>query len=1077
MSKFLPLILIIYCLFGPINAQNPTLKNRKHIKSQIQHTPTFSSQKIHGQSHLKSGVISNTLYKNMSNYSFNKPNLNKDSLKSIRITMPTGTLKSGSSLSVREQGYVFLEKVKTELNIDSPKEAFEIRSVNEDELGHRHIRYSQKYKGIKVYNSDVFVHLSDKQEMVQGKFADIRNNINITPAIGPEKVIQTVTEDLAKKTKMIELTPDQQKFLEYFGPIIDTVIFRAPQSFGKFVLAYHITIRPNYLEEWSYFVDAANGSILKKLNNTNYDGPFTANALDLNGVQQAINTYLEGGKYYLMDISQTMFSAAKNDGYILTLDAQNSNTSEFKYVQITSTNNTWSDKTAVSAHYNAIQAYKYFKNTFTRNSINGAGGSIISFINVAEEDGSSMENAFWNGKMAFYGNGGTAFKPLAGALDVAAHELGHGVIGNTANLEYEGQSGAINEAFADIFGAMAERKNWYIGEDVTKTTYIPTGKLRDMSNPHNGGSSLSSPGWQPMHVSEMYTGTGDNGGVHVNSGIINYAYYIYATAITKEKAERIFYRALTTYLGRFSQFLDLRIAIIQSAKDLYGETSSEVTKAKEAFDAVGIYEEEPVQPSQAYPENPGQEYLLVYDTDPNDANSLYRSTTNASTLLPLTTVAMKSRVSVTDDGSFAYFVTTDDKIKAINLKSNAHEISDISPEVIWDNVAISRDGNRLAAITTDIDTSIYVYDFTLKKWARFYLYNPTTQENLKVGGVLFADAIEFDHTGEYLIFDAFNSLVSTTGDSINYWNIGLMHVWDKQTSKFADGEIVELYGSLPENVSIGNPVFSKNSPYIIAFDYWDAGTDEYAILGLNIENMKLNTIFENTTFGYPSFSKQDNKIAFNAYNTSDEEVIATIGLGADKISPSGTATVLINYAQWPVYYATGTRVLGFAPKANFTATYKSGRAPLTIVFNDLSENTPTAWQWTFQSGTPATSTLQNPSVTYSTPGTYAVTLSVTNAYGNNSVTKSGYITVSSATGVNDIESKVLIYPNPVNDVLNIETGTSTGNFSVSIWSLEGKLLKREYATNRINMAELKSGFYLVKVEGENLNYQLKVVKE
>jgi Zn-dependent metalloprotease/PKD repeat protein len=1073
MNKFSPLFFLFVCLFGILEAQKPDLKNRKQIKSQVQHTPSFAHQKINGQSKLKSG----TPYTKGNNIAFTRPETNPDTLKIVRIIRQTGTLKSASALSTREQGYVFLEKVKSELNITSPKEAFEIKSVNEDELGHRHIRYSQKYKGIKVYNSDIFVHLSNKHEMVQGKFADIRNTINTAPVVNPEQVIETVKKDLETETKIVELTADQKRLLEYYDPKIDTVIFRTLQSFGKFVLAYHVIIRPNYLEEWSYFVDAVNGSILKKLNNTNYDGPFTANAIDLNGIQQAINTYLESGKYYMMDISQTMFSAAKNDGYILTLDAQNSNTSEFKYVQITSANNTWSNKTAVSAHYNAIQAYKYFKNTFNRNSINGTGGSILSFINVAEEDGTSMENAFWNGKMAFYGNGGTAFKPLAGALDVAAHELGHGVIGNSANLEYEGQSGAINEAFADIFGAMAERKNWYIGEDVTKTTYIPTGKLRDMSNPHNGGTSLSSPGWQPMHVSEIYTGTGDNGGVHVNSGIINYAYYLYATAIRKEKAEKVFYRALTTYLGRFSQFLDLRIAIIQSAKDLYGESSNEVTKAKEAFDAVGIYEEEPVQPSQAYPENPGQDYLLVYDTDPLDNNSLYRSTVNASNLLPLTTIAMKGHVSVTDDGSFAYFVTLDDKIKAINLKSTAHEISDISPDAIWDNVAISRDGNRLAAITTDIDTSIYVYDFNLKKWARFYLYNPTTQENLKAGGVLFADAIEFDHTGEYLIFDSFNSYVSTTGDSINYWDIGLMHVWDKKNNKFADGEIVELYGSLPENVSIGNPVFSKNSPYIIAFDFWDAGTDEYAILGLNIETMKLNTIFENTTYGYPTFSKQDNKIAFNAYNTSNEEVIATIGLGANKISPSGTATVLINYAQWPVYYATGTRVLGFAPKANFTATYKSGRAPLTIVFNDLSENDPTSWQWNFPSGNPSTSTLQNPSVTYSSVGTYAVTLSVTNAYGNNAVTKSGYITVSSATGVDNIESKVLIYPNPVNDVLHVETGTTAETLTISIWSLEGKPLKREHATNRIDMTELKSGLYLVKVEGKNVNYQLKVVKE
>lgn len=1075
--KFITLTLSFVFLLGSMNAQNQPEKRKISDNPARKQQPSFTAQKINGQSRLKSAPAAASPFQGVNQAVFNIPKRNPDSLKSVHITKPATSLKSGKALSAKEQSYEFLENVSTELNISNPREAFSITSISEDELGHRHVRFNQRYKGIRVYNSDFYVHLSGKQEIIHGNYADIRSNINTTPLIKPETALETVMADLSAQTKLIALTPELQKFLEYQGPQIDTVIFQTPKSFTRFSLAYHITIRPNYLEEWSYFVDANTGKILKKINNTNYDGPFTANALDLNGVQQAINTYLESGKYYMMDVSQSMFSAAKNDGYILTLDAQNSNTSNFKYAQITSTNNTWNNKTAVSAHYNAIHAYKFFKNTFNRNSINGTGGSIISFINVAEEDGSSMENAFWNGKMAFYGNGGTAFKPLAGALDVAAHELGHGVIGNTANLEYEGQSGAINEAYADIFGAMAERKNWYIGEDITKTTYIPTGRLRDMSNPHNGGTSLSSPGWQPMHVSEMYTGTGDNGGVHINSGICNYAYYLFATAVTREKAEKVFYRALTNYLSRFSQFIDLRIAVVQSAKDLYGDNSVEVNKAKEAFEAVGIYEEEPVQASQSYPENPGQEYLLVYDTDPNDNNSLYRSSANGTSLLPLTTISMKRRVSVTDNGNFAYFVTEDDKIKAINLLTTAHEISDISPDAIWENVAISRDGKRLAAITTDIDTSIYVYDFTIKKWARFYLYKPTSQENIKAGGVLFADAIEFDHTGEYLIFDAFNSYVSVTGDSINYWDIGLLNVWDNKSGNFADGEIMELYGSLPENVSIGNPVFSKNSPYVIAFDFWDAGTDEYAILGLNIETMTLNTIFENITFGFPSFSKQDNKIAFNAYNTSDEEVIAVINLGADKISPSGDATVLINYAQWPVFYATGTRVLGFAPKANFTTTYKSGNAPLSVVFTDLSENNPQSWQWTFPSGNPSSSTLQNPTVTYSAPGIYSVTLKVTNTYGDNTLTKTGYIHVSGATGIPEINEQFAIFPNPVHNILNVEIGPSSENTSITIWSLEGKLLKKVNNAVAIDVSDLRSGLYLVKIETPNGNHQVKIVKE
>ena len=101
----------------------------------------------------------------------------------------------------------------------------------------------------------------------------------------------------------------------------------------------------------------------------------------------------------------------------------------------------WSNKTAVSAHYNSSVAYEYYRTTHNRNSINGTGGNVVSIINVNNKNGTKMDNAYWNGEMMFYGNGNSAFLPLAGSLDVAGHEMTHGVVQNTANLEYQGQSG------------------------------------------------------------------------------------------------------------------------------------------------------------------------------------------------------------------------------------------------------------------------------------------------------------------------------------------------------------------------------------------------------------------------------------------------------------------------------------------------------------------------------------------------------------------------------------------------------------------------------------------------------------
>src|SRR5215203_7409311 len=98
-----------------------------------------------------------------------------------------------------------------------------------------------------------------------------------------------------------------------------------------------------------------------------------------------------------------------------------------------------------------------------------------------------MDNAFWNGSAMFYGNGNSSFRQLERGLDVAGHEMSHGVIQNTANLEYIGQSGALNESYADVFGAMIDRNDWQIGEDVVLPAVFPSGALRDLSNPNNGG--------------------------------------------------------------------------------------------------------------------------------------------------------------------------------------------------------------------------------------------------------------------------------------------------------------------------------------------------------------------------------------------------------------------------------------------------------------------------------------------------------------------------------------------------------------------------------------------------------------
>ncbi|MCD8539852.1 MAG: M4 family metallopeptidase [Leadbetterella sp.] len=400
---------------------------------------------------------------------------------------------------------------------------------------------------------------------------------------------QSVVQKNGLMEKLLSMDPDKGELFIY------------PGKNGS-RLVYHLTLRPNLLERWVYFVDAHSGEVIEKYNHTcTLDGVVQATSRDLNNIQQAFNAYQIGSQYVLIDTKKKMFRAGDSElpnspvGAILTIDAKNArvDNEDMDLYHVVATNPGQWNATAVSAHVNASRSYDYYEQKFQRLSLNGNGGNIISVINITDEDGKGFDNAFWNGVFMGYGNGGQAFKPLAGSLDVAGHEMTHGVIENTAKLEYRNQPGALNESFADIFGAMIDRDNWTLGEDVVNRSVFPSGALRSLQNPNQGGKN--DPGYQPMNMSQYEvlkdTPEQDNGGVHINSGIPNHAFYLFATAanMNKEKAENVYYHALTRYLGRTSRFLDLRLAVIQSAKDLYGE-GAETQAARSAFDRVGIVE-------------------------------------------------------------------------------------------------------------------------------------------------------------------------------------------------------------------------------------------------------------------------------------------------------------------------------------------------------------------------------------------------------------------------------------------------------------------------------------------------------
>ncbi len=831
-----------------------------------------------------------------------------------------------------------------------------------DALQQTHLRVQQTLAGIPIKGQDMILHFSNNHLMSMNGFA-------WTGSV-PEKLSEARSKEqalAATKTYLISKKVHFQPYSALLGlhlPDDDASLIWFPKD-GKLILAYKIDIHPNTLDHWIVYLDAAQLNVLEgytetcsiapmdlykhSLNNTknlqesNYagksvmmpvlDGATVITDQDLLGQNRTVNGYQVGSNIFMIDASRTsMFQPAQsvmpNDpvGVIWTVDAQNSSPqqSNFGVVQVSNTTNNWKNL-EVSAHYNAGQAFEYYKTTFNRNSISGSGGNIISIINVTDENDNNMDNAFWNGAAMFYGNGDVAFSALAKGLDVGGHEMSHGVIGSTANLEYLSQSGALNESYADVFGSMIDRDDWKMGEDVVKLNFFPSGALRDLSDPHNGGSGPNDHGWQPAHMNE-YQNLGqdqDNGGVHINSGIPNKAFFLFATAIGKNKAEQVYYKALTDYLVKSSQFIDMRLAVEKAATDLFGAGSAEVAAGHTAFDQVGIGAGQGDDHQDDIDINGGTDFILA--TDQGETDLYFIPPTNPSQFVKMNVHAPISRPSFTDDGTACVYVDNENNmiILAFNwsagLSFNSFFVEN-NPQGIWRNVVVSKDGSKIAFTTSNLTNEINVYDYDSDNSNTFTLYNPTTAGGINAGGVLYSDAMEWDYSGEFIMYDALNQIESSFGDGIEYWDISFIKVWDQASTQFADGVVGKLYSALPEKVSIGNPSFSKNSPFIITFDfvedYFDnSGTPQtdYWVVAANIESGIANNIFHNNTIGFPSYSRLDDKILFTN-DDSGNPILATINVQpGDKTLPVvNSEELLISGAQKGVWFVAGNR--------DFTAT-------------------------------------------------------------------------------------------------------------------------------------------------------------
>ena len=867
---------------------------------------------------------------------FDIPSIMEDrfSVKSWNNGRPVfveGTLSSVENYNgVKEQGESYLDKLAPLLSIEDASTELIFENFFSDDLGMDHLRYHQYYKGVKVLGGELLLHATDGVINLANGFTYATCELdNINPTLSIDAV-----KDLVESTTPSKVLTENQKKFAGDRWQIELVIYHAQRTSTEVTLAYQVVYRPNLIDRLIYIVDAHSGVFISehngicKFHNHSHEhgkdcktshhksnllvGAETANATDLLNVNRTINTYEQSGSFYMIDASRSMYQASSDifsaNGIIVTLDALNTSpeNNNFDYTEVASSNNNWNDRTSVSAHYNAGKAFEYFQNTHSRNSIDGNGGNIFSLIHVADANGSGMDNAFWNGQAMWYGDGNQAFQPLARGLDVAGHEISHGVVQSTANLTYQGESGALNESFADVFGAMIDRDDWQMGEDVVNSQFFPSGALRDLEDPHNGASNGDyQGGFQPKHVNEKYTGSEDNGGVHINSGIPNHAFYLFATAVGKDKAEKVWYRALTTYLTASSQFIDLRLTTIKAAEDLYGNT--EVNALRTAMDNVGILDGAGGSYQNDVNLNEGEDFLVM--TNINNEN-VYIANLTSSEVVQISDKDPISKPSITDNGEEIVFIGDDKKMHYIRLTWNGNVLENteefvLQDEAIWRNIIISRDGNRIAGLFDNLSPRIWVYDFTIEGSIEYDLYNPTTSSGGNTtGDVQFADAMEFDFTGEWIMYDAQNDIQGSGSTNIEYWDIGFIRVWNNAINSWSLGDVSKLFSALPDGVSVGNPTFSKNSPYVIGFDYIESGN--LAVLGYNLETSEDGLIRTQQGLGYPSFSRTDGNVVYDDTGNGNLSGIGISDLDDSKIVGSNPGNLSTDF-RWPVWFGNGDR--------------------------------------------------------------------------------------------------------------------------------------------------------------------------
>ena len=806
----------------------------------------------------------------------------------------------------------FMRANRELLKIKAPDEEFRLTSSQTDGEGRRHLRFDQEFRGVPVWPAQALVHLdaAGNVELVNGVYVP-------TPESEPEPQIEA--------DKAVGLARSAARGGDSATLRQVELIYYATDA-GVAKLGWKIELAVSTDTVWLVVIDASNGGTLASYNKVN-TGAATGSGVDLLNVTRTLHLYQDGNTYYTVDTSKKMYdptstppSASKTRGRIIVYDTKHTPAGSPPKGQATRYFNTSTALTSgwlpdsVSAAWGLSEVYDYYLERHGRNSLDGKGGTILGLVRY----GNTYFNAFWDGEAMYFGDG----EPYARALDLVGHEMTHGVISSTANLEYVNQSGALNESLADIFGEAVEARtkganDWILGAELITP-------FRSLKDPHSIQNTCSpTPRPYPNKMSEYLAADSaglsgckdsDHGGVHINSSIVNHAFYQLAAglpnAIGIRDAERIFYDAMTLQLAPKSQFIDARLAAIVSAEKLFGKGSAQALRTAQAFDAVEIFDTSATPQPAPIPVVSGEDSVVFLFKDSKGWQLGRRETALGDSAAGNYVLANQrpvayEKVSVSGDGSLMAFISADHDFCVMN--TNASAASCTGQPNTFSSAALSPSARTVAVVLLnsagDPDNKIRLIDISTSVSRTITLQAAATEAGA-TDTVLFADQMVFDFAKSRLFYDAVTEIADADGTKARVWALYALDL--------ATNSTLSVIKPL-KDLNVANPALGHVRNNLVTFDAYDPVTRNSVIYVLDTSKNVLKAVTQTGGgFGFPSFNGDDSAIVFSHFNSAVPSFSSLWRqpLAADHMTPAGTAASWLTDGDVATAYRRGAYVSG-----------------------------------------------------------------------------------------------------------------------------------------------------------------------